>query len=82
MLFHLFVFCSHMNWSIHSYLDGKLTITLSYVTVMLIDSHARFTAMSLIIRTKLNYHLLSGIQILWNTLISDFSRKRGGCSDN
>ena len=26
MLFHLFIFFSHMNWSIHSYSVGKLTI--------------------------------------------------------
>ena len=25
MLFHLFIFFSHMNWSIHSYSAGKLT---------------------------------------------------------
>ena len=36
--------------------------------------------MSLIIRTKLNY-FISGIHILWNILINNFSRK-GGCSNN
>ena len=32
--------------------------------------------MSLIIQTKLN-NFISGVQILWNTLNNDFSRKRG-----
>ena len=35
------------------------------------------TVISLIIQTKLN-NFIFGIQILWNTLISDFSRKGGG----
>ena len=40
-MFHLFVFSSHMNCSIHSYSGGELTIimiymcTLSYVTTHL-----------------------------------------------
>ena len=47
MLFHLFVFSSHMNCSIHSHSAGKLIIrmiymcTLSYIT--LIGNHAMFS---------------------------------------
>ena len=33
--------------------------------------------MSVIIQTKLN-NLISGVRILWNTLINGFTRKRGG----
>ena len=36
------------------------------------------TVMSLIIQTK----FISGLQIVWHTLINDFSRKAGGCSNN
>ena len=35
------------------------------------------TVMIVIIQTKLN-NFIFGIQILWNTLISDFSQKGGG----
>ena len=47
MLFHLFIFSSHMNCSIHLHSGGKLTIrmiymcTMSYVT--LIGNHAIFS---------------------------------------
>ena len=44
MLFHLFIFFSHMNWSIHSYSEGKLTIRMIHVhshTMSLIGKHAR-----------------------------------------
>ena len=45
MLFHLFIF-SHMNWSIHSYSVGKLTIRMIHVhTVIQCHSvkHARIS---------------------------------------
>ena len=35
------------------------------------------TVISLIIQTKLN-NFIFGVQILWNTLISDFSQNGGG----
>ena len=35
------------------------------------------TIMTLIIRTKLN-NFISGVRILWNTLINDFSPEKGG----
>ena len=42
MLFQLFNFFSHMNWSIHSYSAGKLTITCAHChTMSLIGKHAR-----------------------------------------
>ena len=34
MLFHLFVFSSHMNCSIHSYSGGKLTIRMIHVHIV------------------------------------------------
>ena len=34
------------------------------------------TVVSVIIRTKLN--VISGVRLLWNTSINDFSRKGGG----
>ena len=49
MLFHLFTFFSHMNWSIHSYSGGKLTITCAHCHIMsLIGKHAR-------VSTKVDY---------------------------
>ena len=36
------------------------------------------TVMSLVIRTK----LISGVRILWNTLINDFSQKEGGLAES
>ena len=33
MLFHLFIFFSHMNWSIHSYSAGKFTIRMRHVHI-------------------------------------------------
>ena len=38
MLFHLFVFFSHMNWSIPSYSDGKLTIRM--IDVHIVKRHS------------------------------------------
>ena len=35
MLFHLFIFFSHMNWSIHSYSVGKLTIRMIHVHIVI-----------------------------------------------
>ena len=35
MLFHLFIFFSHMNWSIHSYSGGKLTIRMIHVHIVI-----------------------------------------------
>ena len=35
MLFHLFIFFSHMNWSIPSYSDGKLTIRMIHVHIVI-----------------------------------------------
>ena len=48
MLFHLFILFSHMNWSIHSYSAGKLTIRMIHVrahcnTMSLIGKHARIS---------------------------------------
>ena len=34
MLFHLFIFFSHMNWSIPSYSAGKLTIRMMHVDIV------------------------------------------------
>ena len=45
MLFHLFIFFSHMNWSIPSYSVGKLTIRMITCahcdTMSLIGKHER-----------------------------------------
>ena len=45
MLFHLFIFFSHMNWSIPSYSAGKLTIRMITCahcdTMSLIGKHER-----------------------------------------
>ena len=38
MLFHLFVFFSHMNWSILSYSAGKLTIRMIDVHIVKLHS--------------------------------------------
>ena len=35
MLFHLFIFFSHMNWSIPSYSAGKLTIRMIHVHIFI-----------------------------------------------
>ena len=35
MLFDLFIFFSHMNWSIPSYSDGKLTIRMIHVHIVI-----------------------------------------------
>ena len=46
MLFHLFIFFSHMNWSIHSYSGGKLTIRMRRAhchTMSLIGKHTRIS---------------------------------------
>ena len=46
MLFHLFIFFSHMNWSIHSYSVGKLIIRMRRAychTMSLIGKHARIS---------------------------------------
>ena len=42
MLFHLFVFSSHMNCSIHSYSAGKLIIRMIYMcTLSYVATHLR-----------------------------------------
>ena len=38
MLFHLFVFFSHMNWCILSYSAGKLTIRM--IDVLIVKLHS------------------------------------------
>ena len=46
MLFHLFIFFSHMNWSIHSYSGGKLTIIMIHVHIIIqchSGKHARIS---------------------------------------
>ena len=47
MLFHLFIFFSHMNWSIHSYSGGKLTIRMRHVHIV-IQCHSQANTQELV----------------------------------
>ena len=47
MLFHLFIFFSHMNWSIHSYSVGKLTIRMIHVYIV-IQCHSQANTQELV----------------------------------
>ena len=41
ILFHLFIFFSHMNWFIPSYSDRKLTIHMIHVHIVYNVTHNR-----------------------------------------
>ena len=47
MLFHLFVFSSHMNCSIHSYSGCKLTVRMKHVHIV-IPYHSQLTMQALV----------------------------------
>ena len=54
MLFHLFIFFSHMNWSIQPYSGGKLTIRMIHVHIV-IHCHSQ-SNMQKLVRNSVSCH--------------------------
>ena len=75
MLFHLFVFFSHMNWSILSYSAGKLTIRM--IDVHIVKLHS-VNILSMYICNPPSFLLLSPItlSVLFSYILQPQCHKR------